>query len=198
MAHVSHAPDTTFVIAEPDFFFTKPDGDTQTHFVDRQQAFISAYAPWDELADQVPEAERAEFRRDLDKWVESVKTDQNAAWPEDAHTWAPGPEDDHQPRDAEQIDWGERVTWFFQRPGKPPVTAFRPDRISDNLYDLQALFTAASRLGRKVYGWDRVCLFVSGNEDKGPHEVCWQGSVCSEDGARTRGADEHLASSCKR
>ena len=88
MAHESHAPDTTSVIAEPDFVFNKADADTQTHFVDRQPPFSSAYARWDELVDAVPEAERAEFRRDLDKWAESVKTDQNAAWPEDAHTWA--------------------------------------------------------------------------------------------------------------
>ena len=117
---------------------------------------------------------RPAFRRDFNRWAERQKADQNAAWPKNAEA-DPGQEADYQHWDAEQIDWGERVTWCFARTGKPPVTAFRPDRISDNLHDLQALFTAASRLGRKVYGWDRVCLLVSGNEDKGPNDVFFVG-----------------------
>ena len=98
------------------------------------------------------ERERPAFRRDLVKWVELPAFDQNAAWPHDAEA-DPAAKAGNQAWDAEQINWGERLSYALQRPHKPAVPAFRPDRISDNLNNLQALFTKASRLGRGGFGW---------------------------------------------
>ena len=50
--------------------------------------------------------------------------------------------------------------------------------------------TSADRIGSLQCKNDAV--------QKEPHDVCRQGSACSADGARTRGAEEHLAPSCKR
>ncbi len=54
---------------------------------------------------------------------------------------------------GEQINWGETVTFADSRPRKPPVSAFKPESISNYLHDLQALFTAGSRCGRRGFGW---------------------------------------------
>ena len=41
----------------------------------------------------------------------------------------------------------------YTRPGKAGVTAYTPERISEELHDLHALFTAASRHGRDGFMW---------------------------------------------
>ena len=55
---------------------------------------------------------------------------------------------------------------------------------------LATCLTSADRIGSLKFKNDDV--------QKEPHDVCRQGSACSPDGARTRGADEHVACSCKR
>ena len=84
---------------------------------------FSAFSRWDEFADAVPPAKQAQFRRDLDEYLERILTDKNAPWPDNDHQWPPQ-DDGAGPWDAEQFDWGGKVSYAFTRPGKPPVTAF--------------------------------------------------------------------------
>jgi len=49
------------------------------------------------------------------------------------------------------------------------VSAFKPERISNYLHDLQALFTAGSRCGRRGFGW-----------------LGWSAAQWSEGGRKTR------------
>ncbi len=46
MAHSSHAEDTLFVVAEPDFRFMKEEAESQRHEFDMQEAVVSRYATW--------------------------------------------------------------------------------------------------------------------------------------------------------
>ena len=67
MAHESHAEDTLFIIAEPDFRFTKADATSQTHWWEQQESGQNRYVDWDEVCDSLPTKDQAAFRRDLDR-----------------------------------------------------------------------------------------------------------------------------------
>ena len=45
------------------------------------------------------------------------------------------------------------MSFAYTRPRKPPVSAFKPENISNYLHDLQALFTAGCRVNRAGFGW---------------------------------------------
>ena len=152
MAHASHADDTTFIIAEPDFRFTKDEAESMSSWWDTQCGVESRYAEWDEVGESLPVDEQAAFRRDLNRWVAAQKLDQNASWPSDAEA-NPTSMGQASEWDHTYVDWGETVSLVYSRPEKPPVSAFKPERISHYLHDLQALFTAASRVGRAGFGW---------------------------------------------
>ena len=84
MAHSSHAEDTLFVVAEPDFRFMKDEAESQRHEFDMQEAVASRYATWSELHDSLPVDQQGAFRRDMERWVAAQAKDQNAPWPIDA------------------------------------------------------------------------------------------------------------------
>ena len=156
MAHPGHPDDTLFLLAEPDFRFYKDEAESQRHEFEKQEAVASLYETWSELHDSLPVDQRGAFRRDLERWVAAQAQDQNAPWPIDAEanpTECDKGNSQHEPWDAQQINWGDRVSMVYTRSQKPPVTAFTPDRISEELHDLHALFTAASRLGRGGFLW---------------------------------------------
>ena len=44
MAHESHADDTTFIIGEPDFRFTKEDATATMHWWEEQERLASQHA----------------------------------------------------------------------------------------------------------------------------------------------------------
>ena len=86
MATESHAPDTTFIIAEHDFRFSKDDAVSQTHWWEAQCAAHSTYAEWGECCDSLPESKQAGFSRQLDRWALAQALDHNAPYPADAES----------------------------------------------------------------------------------------------------------------
>ena len=44
MAHESHAEDTLFIIAEPDFMFTEADATAQAHWWEQEESLHNRYA----------------------------------------------------------------------------------------------------------------------------------------------------------
>ena len=156
MAHESHAEDTLFVIAEPDFRFRANEAQSQRHQFDEQEAQASMFGSWSELLEALPVHEQPAFKRDFDKWVAAQTKDQNAPWPSDAEavfTERDKGSSQDERWEATRVNWGERVSMVYRRPGKPPSSAFTPDRISEELHDLHGLFTAACRQGRDGFCW---------------------------------------------
>ena len=54
MAHESHAPDTTFIVAEPDFVFYREDGEKHMEWLNAEEHRAQSFARWDEMADLIP------------------------------------------------------------------------------------------------------------------------------------------------
>ena len=51
MAHESHAPDTTFVIAEPDFVFYREDGEAHLNYLSAMDQVQFEFEKYEEMAD---------------------------------------------------------------------------------------------------------------------------------------------------
>ena len=156
MAHESHAADTLFVIAEPDFRFRAKEAERQRHEFDVQESQAARFDGWMELHHALPVEERPAFLRDLHKWVAAQTEDQNAPWPIDAEaifTAGDKARSQGESWQAERVQWNQTVAMVYTRPRKGGVTAYQPEMISEELNDLHALFTAASRLGRGGFMW---------------------------------------------
>ena len=165
MAHASHSADTTFIVAEPDFVFYREDGNSWTGYLSERDAEMATFSRFSELAARLQKGEhKKQFLRELDEYMKAVKLDQNAPWPKlgmsqrsSDDTWEPH-------WSEERLDAGDECLLAFSRPVRPPAGAFQPHNMSPHLLDLQALMTAASRLGRKGFlwcGWN-VCQWSSG------------------------------------
>ena len=83
MAHESHAPDTTFIVAEPDFVFYREDGEKHMAYLNAEEHQAQSFARWDEMADLLSPASAAQFRRELDVYLQRAEVDKNAPWPRD-------------------------------------------------------------------------------------------------------------------
>ena len=102
MAHESHAEDTTFIVAEADFRFARDDAHSQMHWWEQQEQVQNKFAHWDEMADMLPETDRAAFRRDLRKLEDACRHDQKRALAQRRGSRPPG-------RDAELGRMGWRA-----------------------------------------------------------------------------------------
>ena len=59
----------------------------------------------------------------------------------------------HEPWDEQRVDWGEQCTMVYTRPHQAPVSAHRPESVSEELVDLCALSCAAAREGKGGLLW---------------------------------------------
>lgn len=83
MAHQSHAPDTTFIVSEPDFVFYKEDGDAYLSYLSKEEAETQTLTRWEEMAEKLSPEAAKDFRRELRAYLEAVKKDKNAPWPKE-------------------------------------------------------------------------------------------------------------------
>ena len=155
MAHESHAPDTTFIVAEPDFVFYREDGEKHMEYLNAEEHRWVTFARWDEMADLIPsEQGKAQFRRELQTYLKDAARDKNAPWPRAPVGPLPaGAQGQEQHWTKEAFEHGYGLSYVFARRRKPPATGFRPEDISNHLHDLQAYMTAAFRFGRGGFFW---------------------------------------------
>ena len=177
MAHESHAPDTTFIIAEPDFVFYREDGEAHLKYMSSLDAVACQYSHYDEMAELLPARAQKSFRAELQQYLKDLKNDKNAPWPlEPPEPIDPNcPEQEKMRWTAEAADLGYGLTYCFSRKNKPPPEGFKPEDISDHLHDLQAYMTAASRLGRGGFlwcGWNVVQWKSGDTKSKGVRKTC--------------------------
>ena len=175
MAHQSHAPDTTFIVSEPDFVFYKEDGEEYLSYLSKEEAETQTLTRWEEMAEKLSPEAAKDFRRELRVYLEAVKKDKNAPWPKERPLVESDDDEVATSRwTSELVDTGNGVVEAFSRPQKPAASGFRPKDISDHLHDLQALMTAAARMGRDGFlwlGWN-ACQWQSGYKKKGVRTTC--------------------------
>ena len=84
MAHASHAPDTTFIISEPDFVFFKEDAEAHQLYMSEQEAGASMRSRWEDLSEEldISDAAKRQYKNDLEQYLELIKKDKNAPWPQ--------------------------------------------------------------------------------------------------------------------
>ena len=168
MAHAAHAPDTLFVVSEPDFVFFREDGERILSYMSLREAQAATFARWDEMADDMEDLnQRNQFRREIAAYCVAYEDDKNAPWPKTTHAPQLPADKKDESWNAATYKYKEQVNVAFSRPSKPPASAFRPENISDHLHDLQALMTASARAGRGGFlwcGWNAV--HWSGGENK--------------------------------
>ena len=84
MAHQSHAPDTTFIVNEPDFVFFNEHGEEHLRYLSEQEASLTTYTRFEDMAGLLsPEAADA-FRAELAVYLEKLKDDKTAPWPKES------------------------------------------------------------------------------------------------------------------
>ena len=160
MSHPSHPEDTLFIVVEPDFRFYAKEAESQRSEYEREAAAGCRYDDWLALKDALPKEHQAAFQRDFGRWATAQAEDQNAPWPMDAESfpsesakaeetgaWHPGS------WEKELVDWGAQCTVVYSRPHQAPVSAHRPESVSEELVDLCALFCAAARAGKGGLLW---------------------------------------------
>ena len=57
MAHEAHAPDTLFVVSEPDFVFFKEHAEMVLRYMSFREAQAATFARWDEIAEDMEDEE---------------------------------------------------------------------------------------------------------------------------------------------
>ena len=177
MAQESHAPDTTFIVAEPDFVFYREDGEAHLKYLSTMDAVQFQFSHYDELAELLSARSQKSFRAELQQYLKDLKHDKNAPWPlEPPEPIDPNcPEQEKMRWTAEAADLGYGLTYCFSRKNKPPPEGFKPEDISDHLHDLQAYMTAASRLGRGGFlwcGWNVVQWKSGDTKSRGVRKTC--------------------------
>ena len=177
MAHESHAPDTTFVIAEPDFVFYREDGEAHLSYMSTVDQVQFEFEKYEEMADFLTDPQAKEsFREELQQYLLDVQTDKNAPWPAEPPAIDPNSRDQQKMRwTVEAANLGYGLTCCFSRKKRPPPEGFKPEEISDHLHDLQAYMTAASRLGRGGFlwcGWNVVQWKSGEKRQKGVRQTC--------------------------
>ena len=175
MADKSHAEDTTFVVAEPDFVFFREDAEAWPGYLSQNEAETQTFQRFSEMAFLLEDIEeRNQFLHELEEYMTSWKKDKNAPWPKADKSKRSRDDAGHKHWTEDRFYCCEYSNIAFSRPKKNPPSAFRPENISPHLLDLQALMTAASRRGRDGFlwcGWN-VCQWASGDQkSKGDHKT---------------------------
>ena len=99
MAHESHAPDTTFVIAEPDFVFCREDGEAHLNYLSTVDQVQFEFEKYEEMADFLTDPQAKEsFREELQQYLLDVQTDKNAPWPAEPPAMDPNSPDQQRMR----------------------------------------------------------------------------------------------------
>ena len=145
MAHESHAPDATFIVAEPDFVIYREDGDRHMMHVSEQEQHMSNFSRLEELGDLLSAEAKMQYLAELEEYRQQANKDNNAPWPVRRPAASSGGEPaDDAPWTAEAYDSGFGLLYAFHPPRKPPAAGFKPSHIRRHLHDLQAYMTASA------------------------------------------------------